>query len=64
MNTKLDQRKCKKAFVAQQDKTDCGAACLLSLIYFYGGGGHLEKLRGNAGNEHRWDDPVGSTPSC
>lgn len=35
----------KKTFVLQQDQTDCGVACLLSLIQYYGGINSLEKLR-------------------
>lgn len=31
--------------VFQQDQSDCGVACLLSLVNFYGGTGNLEKLR-------------------
>ncbi|WP_113636974.1 peptidase domain-containing ABC transporter [Nubsella zeaxanthinifaciens] len=34
-----------KALVLQQDQTDCGVACLLSLVNFYGGTSNLEKLR-------------------
>jgi len=26
-----------KTFVLQQGQSDCGVACLLSLIYYYGG---------------------------
>lgn len=35
----------KKTFTLQQDQTDCGVACLLSLIQYYGGANTLEKLR-------------------
>lgn len=38
-------KKYKKALVLQQDQTDCGVACLLSLVNFYGGTNILEKLR-------------------
>ncbi|WP_461791784.1 peptidase domain-containing ABC transporter [Pedobacter sp.] len=31
--------------VLQQDQTDCGVACLLSLVNFHGGNSNLEKLR-------------------
>lgn len=34
-----------ETFVMQHDQTDCGAACLLSLIRYYGGDCTLEKLR-------------------
>ncbi len=39
----------KKSFVLQQDQTDCGVACLLSLIQYYEGSNSLEKLRENSG---------------
>lgn len=35
----------RKTFVMQHDQTDCGVACLLSLIRYYGGDCTLEKLR-------------------
>lgn len=35
----------KKTFTQQQDQTDCGVACLLSLINYYNGTNTLEKLR-------------------
>jgi ATP-binding cassette subfamily B protein len=34
-----------KTFVLQHDETDCGAACLLSLIRYYGGDSSLAYLR-------------------
>lgn len=38
-------KKFQKVFVRQQDQSDCGVACLLTLIKFYGGDNNLEKLR-------------------
>lgn len=35
----------KRTFVKQQDETDCGVACLLSVIQYYKGSSSLEKLR-------------------
>lgn len=32
-------------FIYQHDETDCGVACLLSIIKYYGGEGSLERLR-------------------
>ncbi len=37
--------KIEKTFVLQHDQSDCGVACLLSLIQYYGGANSLEKLR-------------------
>lgn len=34
-----------KTFTLQHDQSDCGIACLLSLIKYYGGSSSLEKLR-------------------
>ncbi len=34
-----------KTFTKQQDQSDCGVACLLSIIKFHGGNSNLEKLR-------------------
>ena len=41
----LSQKYIRKTFVQQRDQTDCGVACLLSLIRYYSGGHSLEKLR-------------------
>jgi len=38
-------KRIKKSFIQQQDQSDCGVACLLSLINYYGGTSSLEKLR-------------------
>ena len=35
--------------VRQHDRSDCGVACLLSLIQYYGGSGSLEQLRKQSG---------------
>lgn len=41
----LSQKYLQQTFIQQHDKSDCGVACLLSLIQFYGGSNNLEKLR-------------------
>jgi len=41
----FSQKKAKKTFVLQHDQSDCGVACLSSLINYYGGNEVLEKLR-------------------
>ncbi len=38
-------KKIKKTFILQQDQSDCGVACLKSLVNFYDGEIKLEKLR-------------------
>ncbi|PAU92977.1 peptidase C39 [Aliifodinibius salipaludis] len=43
-NSNLKKR-AKEAFVRQQDQSDCGVACLLSVINFLGGTSKLERLR-------------------
>lgn len=42
-------KKIKSCSVLQHDSTDCGVACLLSAIRYYGGDSSLEKLRGLSG---------------
>jgi ABC-type bacteriocin/lantibiotic exporter with double-glycine peptidase domain len=32
-------------FIQQQDQADCGVACLLSIVHYYGGSNTLENLR-------------------
>lgn len=41
----LSQKYLQQTFTQQHDQSDCGVACLLSLIQFYGGSNNLEKLR-------------------
>lgn len=41
----LSEKYLKQIFVFQHDQSDCGVACLLSLINLYGGDSSLEKLR-------------------
>ena len=38
-----------KTFVLQHDQSDCGVACLLSLVQYYGGAHILEELRSFSG---------------
>lgn len=42
---KLNQKKIEKTHTLQLDRSDCGVACLLSVIKFYNGNHSLEKLR-------------------
>lgn len=42
---KLTTKNLQNSFILQHDQSDCGVACLLSLINFYGGTNSLEKLR-------------------
>ncbi|WP_282016376.1 peptidase domain-containing ABC transporter [Marinifilum flexuosum] len=44
MNWKI-VKKAKKSFTLQQDYADCGIACLLSVIKYFGGAGNFESLR-------------------
>ncbi|WP_340075571.1 peptidase domain-containing ABC transporter [Leptobacterium sp. I13] len=41
----LTEKHIKQTFILQHGQSDCGVACLLSLIQYYGGNGSLEKLR-------------------
>lgn len=42
---KINEQLIKKTLVLQHDQSDCGVACLLSLIQYYSGSNSLEKLR-------------------
>ncbi|HWB92046.1 MAG TPA: cysteine peptidase family C39 domain-containing protein, partial [Puia sp.] len=39
----------RRTFVLQHDQSDCGVACLLSLVRYYGGENSLENLRNISG---------------
>lgn len=41
----ISSKSIEKSLVLQHDQSDCGVACLLSLIQYYDGGNSLEKLR-------------------
>jgi len=41
----MNQKLIAKTLTLQLDQSDCGVACLLSLIQYYGGTSSLEKLR-------------------
>ncbi|MCH5598138.1 cysteine peptidase family C39 domain-containing protein [Niabella ginsengisoli] len=43
------QKHIQKSFVLQQDQSDCGVACLLSLIKYYSGNNTFETLRNLSG---------------
>jgi len=47
------QKKAEKAFVRQQDQSDCGVACLLSVVNFLGGESKLERLRELSGTTQK-----------
>lgn len=42
---KKPQTAIEKAFVLQQDSSDCGVACLRTLLRYYGSDASLERLR-------------------
>lgn len=45
----LSQKQLQKSFILQHDQSDCGVACLLSIIQYYNGSNSLEKLRALSG---------------
>lgn len=45
----MDKKIINKTFVRQHDSSDCGAACLLSLIRYYGGESTIQKVRERSG---------------
>ena len=42
----------KKLIILQEEVSDCGAACLLSILRYYGGNASLEDLRINSLTSH------------
>ena len=44
-------RHIKKSFTLQQDQSDCGVACVLSIIRYYNGDEQLEKIRRLSGTD-------------
>lgn len=48
----MDRKHIEKCFVRQHDMTDCGAACLLSLIRYYGGESSILHLREISGTSN------------
>ncbi len=44
-NSFFNKKQLQKTFVLQHDQSDCGVACLLSIVKFYEGNQSLEKLR-------------------
>ena len=45
----MNQKQAKKTFTLQQGQSDCGVACLLSVIRYHGGEATLENLRESSG---------------
>ena len=41
----MNLKSLKNTHILQHDQSDCGVACLLSIIQYYGGANSLEKLR-------------------
>ena len=50
MKNNFPEKHINKTLVLQHDQTDCGVACLLSLIRYYGDSHSLEKLRELSGS--------------
>ena len=49
----LNLKHIQKTFVLQHDQSDCGVACLLSLVQYYEGSHTLEELRIQSGTTVR-----------
>lgn len=49
----------KKSFIRQQDQSDCGVACIASLVKYYGGDIRLEKLRELSGTSKQGTTMLG-----
>jgi len=49
----MNRKRIQKTHVLQHDQSDCGVACLLSLVNYYGGISSLEKLRELSGTSRQ-----------
>ena len=56
---KIPVKHINKTFVLQHDQSDCGVACLLSLIQYYEGSGSLEELRKLSGTNKQGTSLLG-----
>ena len=59
----LSHKHLQQTFTIQHDQSDCGVACLLSLIQYYGGSNSLEKLRELSGTTKQGTTLLGSVSS-
>jgi ATP-binding cassette, subfamily C, bacteriocin exporter len=55
----IDLSRIKKSCVPQHDSSDCGAACLVSIIRFYGGNSTIEKMRKLSGTSQSGSSMLG-----
>lgn len=53
LSNKIDEKHIRKTLVRQRDQTDCGVACLLSVIRYYRGQAKLEQLRELSGTSQQ-----------
>jgi len=53
------EKKYRKAFIRQRDQSDCGVACLASLIRYYGGNVSIERLRELSGTDKQGTSLLG-----
>jgi len=51
--------KIKKSSLLQHDSSDCGAACLVSIIRYHGGNSTIEKIRKLSGTTHSGSTMLG-----
>lgn len=52
-NKKDIQKRAEQAFIRQHDQSDCGVACLASVVSFLGGEAKLQRLREMSGTNNR-----------
>lgn len=55
----ISEKSAKKSFTRQLDQSDCGVACLLSVMKYYGGESSLEKLRELSGTSKQGTTVLG-----
>ena len=60
----INKKHINKTFTKQLDQSDCGVACLASVIKYYGGSASLEKLREESGTTKQGTTLLGLYQAC
>lgn len=60
----INKKHIEKTFTKQLDQSDCGVACLASVIKYYGGSTSLEKLREETGTTKQGTTLLGLYQAC
>ncbi len=63
-NMNINNKHIRNTFTKQLDQSDCGVACLASVIKYYGGTASLEKLREESGTTKQGTTLLGLYQAC